>query len=272
MQSKLSNKNLTEYLNCIVDELNSKLVVERVFGEVALFLPTYTSDGVLHRDDIGYLVSFINKFGLRTEPKLSKGFIERGIGTPLIFYMEKGEINFNSQSFKYARIVVQVAVVMAKTDKEVDKKESKCIENIILNLKKITSQEKAFLLAKARYLLAIDSIHDEFYGDYVKIALNQQSTIKKLEGLSENAILKLLEVAKEIAVADGRLDYKELSFIQDIYRVLGIHARKAKKDIEEFAKSKYMLLKDTSVETIDNQIFDELDDIVGDLLLEFDEF
>ncbi len=265
---------LNEYIKCIVDELNSVSIVEKSFGDLALKLPTYTADGVLHRDDIEYLARTIGGFGLSTEPKLSLGFIERGIDAPIIFYLDKGEVHFDSSSYKYARIVVQVAVIMARADKEVDSEEVNSIDTLIWKQKGITNQEKIFLQAKAKYLLAIDGAYDEQYRDYMKIALNKQSTIKKMEGLSESAILGLLEVAKEVAVADGHLDLKELGFIQDIYRVLGVHARKAKKDIESFAKSRYIDLEKESCKTgslFDEQIFDEIDDVVGDLLADFDE-
>lgn len=275
MKIEESLDSLNDYLEGVFGELDSKPIVEKIFSELALKLPTYTSDGVLHHDDIEYLANAIDNMGLRTEPKLSHGYIERGIDAPIIFYLNKGDVNFDSMFYKYARLVVQVAVIMARADREVDSEEILSIETLIFKQKGVTNQEKMFLLAKAKYLLSIDGAYDEQYRDYVKIALSKQSTIKKIEELSDNAKLSLLEVAKEVAVADGYLDIKELKFIQEIYRLLGVHARKAKKDIEEFAKSRYITLEsvtDKMAFSFDEETIDEIDDVIGDLLSDFDEF
>ncbi len=275
MELEIISEGLEEYLQAVVTELSNSMVVVKKFDEIAIKLPSYMSDGVLHRKDIEELVKSIEFAGLSTEPKLSSGFIERGVDTPLILYLNEGVIDLTSSFYKHARLVVQVAVIMARADRDVDDEEIKSIEGLILKQKGINKHEQAALLAKAKYFLAVEGAYDEKYRDYVKLALSKESSINKMSNLSSSAKHSLLEVAKEVAIADGYLDRKELVFIQEIYRVLELPVRKAKKDIEDYAKARYVNLTtvdDKYKEYIDENVLVEIDDVLGELLSDFDGF
>ena len=270
-----TSDSLEDYIGAVSVELNTQKVVLKLFSDLSSKIPIYTGRDFLQKEELCFLAEKIEAANLCTMPKISQGNIERGIDSPLLFYPNLGEVNFDSQFYKYARLVVQISVVMARADNQVDISEAEEVERLIWRQKGIGEKERLFLLAKAKYFLAIEGAYDERYRDYVKIALSQKTTIKKMEELSDSAKRSLLEVAKEIAVADGYLDQKELNFIKDIYRIMGLSVRSAKKDVEDYAKARYINLDTASNKTIDlfeNDIFEELDDVLGDLLSDFEDF
>lgn len=272
--TELVEEALDEYLTEIVNLLSSEVVIDRSFEDVTKLIPSYEDDSVLHQNDIVYLAKKIEIHKLRTEPKLSYGLIERAADGPLIFYKDQGEINFNSNFYKFARLVTQVAVIMARADKFIADEELNIIKNIIWKLEGISNRERVFLLAKAKYLLIIDTAYDESYRDYIRIALSKENTIKKMELLSNVAKKELLEIAKDIAIADGFLHQSELAFIKEIYRVMGLSVRSAQRDVEDHAKLKFINLKHQGQQISDlfeDEVYEEIEDVLGDLLSDFED-
>jgi len=271
--NKLNEAALDEYLDEVVILLRSEIVVTRSFENVARLITSFEADSALHQNDIQFLSKKLQAHKLRTEPKLSVGFIERAIDAPLLFYKDEGEINFNSNFYKFARMVTQVAVIMARADNVIAEEELDAIEMLLWKVKGITNRERTFLLAKAKYLLIIDNAYDEQYRDYIRIALSKENTIQKMNLLSLAAKKELLEVAKDIAIADSFLHQSELAFIKELYRVMGLPVRSAKKDIEEHAKNKFINLEHESQQVSDmfeDEVFDEIEDLLGELLEDFE--
>ncbi len=263
--------DLDEYLAEIARLLDSEIIIDRSFESVARLIPTYETDSVLHQNDIKFLAKRLGTHGLRTEPKLSSGFVERAVDAPLFFYKDLGEIDFNSKLYKFARLVTQVAVIMARADHVVVEEELNTIQRIIWKIKGISHGEKVFLLAKAKYLLVIGDAYDEKYRDYIRIALSKENALEKMRLLSNTGQREILNVAKDIAIADGFLCYGELKFIKDMYHMMELPLRRARKDIEEHAENQLISLKHEGQEAdmFGGEISDEVENVLGDLFEDF---
>jgi tellurite resistance protein len=275
VESKILDETIDLFLAEVSSQLVNQVVIDKSFEDIAPLIPTYVSDSALHQEDIEYFAKKLADHSLRTEPQLSQGHIERSVDSPIIFYKDEGNINFGSKFYKYGRLVTQVAVVMARADSNVHKEELNTIKQILWSIEGISSRERVFLLAKAKYLLVINRAYDERYQDYVRIALSKENTINKMESLSDAAKKNLLEIAKDIAIADGFLHHKELLFIKEMYRVIGLSVRSAKTDIEEHARKKFITLEQESHQVSDlfeGAAFEEIDDVLGDLLADFGDF
>ena len=94
--------------------------------------------------------------------------------------------------------------------------------------------------------------------------------MERIQELNPVTAGRLLTIAKDVAIADGFIHRSELIFLQDMYRVLGLPARSARSDLETYANEKFIDLKSRGiVEYPTEDQLDEVDDLLGDLILDF---
>ena len=109
--------------------------------------------------------------------------------------------------------------------------------------------------------------------DYKKMVVDRSQLVEKIPDLSKSAANALLRVAQDIAIADGFLDRQELTFLQDIYRAFGWSVRGAKFDLKKHAETKHIDMEDySSSKLIPEAELDEFDNVLGDLLFDYDDF
>ena len=267
---------LLELLNKIQKWLEIHKFIELRFEDFTQHIPLHSGEEELSQESIKYLSNKLEEYHFESEPRIRQGFIKRKIYSPIFVYKKIGSIVSSSDNYKHGLLMVRIAVIMTKADGSIDDHERKSIENLIWDMGFLSETEKVSLFVKASYFMATDRIYDKQARQHIKIILNHDGFIEKLEDLNSSSQNTLLKVAKDIAIADGFLEKGELTLLQDMYRVMGLSARSAKTDLEKYAAKEYIDLKSkTSInnnEAISNSEFEEFDDVLGDLLIEFDVF
>ena len=268
--------SISKLIKEILATLEEKKYIELSFEDFAQFVPSYFGEEVISKDIINTISKLLKYNSLDSEPRIRQGFINRNIYSPIFIYKKNSSIDSSSDNYKHALLMVRIAVIMTKADGSIDDHERKSIDNLIWDMGFLSETEKVSLFVKASYFMATDRIYDKQARQHIKIILNHDGFIKKLEDLNPSSQKTLLKVAKDIAIADGYLEKGELSLLQDMYRVMGLSARSAKTDLERYAAKEYIDLKSktsfNNTEAISDIEFEEFDDVLGDLLMEFDDF
>lgn len=266
---------LSEFLIKIQKWLEIHKFIELRFEDFTKHIPIHSGEDDLSQESVKYLSNKLIEYHLESEPRIRQGFIKHKIYSPIFVY-KAGTIIPSSDNYKHGLLMVRVAVIMTKVDGSIDDIEIKSIEDLIWDMGFLSETEKLSLFVKASYFLATDRIYDKQERQHIKIILSHDGFIKKLADLNSSSQNTLLKVAQDIAIADGFLEKGELSLLQDMYRVMGLSARSAKTDLEKYAAKEYIDLKlKTSInntEIISDTEFEEFDDVLGDLLMEFDDF
>lgn len=267
------NKGIDGYLEMIQSKIEKEDVIELSFEDFTDYIPYYDGEFEVNKESISYLAKKLTEHYLDSEPRIRKGFVKRAIDTPILLYKGDGSLNCKSSIYRNGLLMVRIAVIMAKVDGQTADEEIKAIKKLIWDMGVLSLMEKRALYAKAIYLLSSGQKYDEHARDYVRAALDRETLIEKIPELSSGVANRILEISKEVAVADGFLERSELRFLQDIYSALGLSPRSAKPDLEKYAAEKYMDIKSRDTrDIIPEKDLDEMDDILGDLLLDFDEF
>ncbi len=174
------------------------------------------------------------KVGLSSEPRISQGFIKRSIFSPVYIYNENASLDIQAESYRYGLMMLRVAVMMAKVDGDVVETETTNIMNMIENAAFLSGYEKCALQAKAKFLLDKDLKYDDRARDYIRITLDRETFLKKIESMSRTSSFLLLNVAKQVALADGVIEKSENRLLQDMYRTLDLPARSTKSDLNKY--------------------------------------
>ena len=275
IESGEKDSNLHDFFGHILSDLGHQSVVRREFGEFAKFIPGYDGGFELNRDDLEYLSRKFECYQITSQPRVKKGFIKRGIDASIYLYRDQGAFDHNSENYRYALAMLQVAVIMARVDGVVSEEEITGVTTLLNQLKFLGERERIALHAHAHFLMqtSIGVGGGEQIRSYLKAGINKDRVIEKIRGMSHSGQKKFLEAAKEIAIADGVLDKHEVQFLQEIYRALDMPARSARTDLEKYASERYVNLKFSIDEPMahDLNAIDEIDDVLGKLLIDFDD-
>ena len=80
-----------------------------------------------------------------------------------------------------------------------------------------------------------------------------------------------MEIAKDIAIADHRIDRQERLFLYDLYRLCDIPPKNVDKDLKQHAKNKNIMLERKQITKEDvSLVIVDLDDSFEELLSEFE--
>ena len=264
---------ISDYLKQIYEQLDSQDVVELRFDNFIEFLPSYNGEDEINKESIVYLSAQFQSHSLDSEPRIRQGFIKHELESPIFIYKSVGSFDPHSNGYRNGLLMVRVAAIMACIDSVIDEEEIIIIRNLIWDMNYLSMTEKNALYAKVKYLLAIDKEFDERARDYISIFLDRDRLIEKIPELSQPVSKALLQVAQDIALADGFLERGELRLLQDIYRALGLSAHSTRTDLEKYAAEQYIDIKTRKSSSImAEEELDEIYDVLGDMLMDFDDF
>ena len=162
---------------------------------------------------------------------------------------------------------------MTLVDRNVEESEIHAIKAIIWDMHFLSSCEKKALYAKAKYIIDAGNELGTQGARHKKLLLNRDAIIERISELSSSASTVILSVAKEIAIADNKLEQSETNLLKELYRALEMNVRSVTKDLQEYAKNKNVVLKSQpkNVMITESQI-EEIEDVLGDLLFDFEDF
>ena len=244
------------------DSLNAQLraigLKLMCFGDFSELLPSYEGAVHLCKESQEELAAFFEAHSLASIPQVHRGTVVRTLSSPIVIFPDSGLTDKSSESFRYASLVTKVAAVMAKSDSVVSEEESSRVLARVDGLPYLTANQKLYLKAQSLYLLSSGTRRDLLIGKVSEASPALKSTI--------------VEVAMDIAIADGVLEEAEVGFLQDLYRAFDMDARSARKDLEKYAREHYVVLEKRSEATVhlSDSTIDEFDDVLGDLLTEFE--
>lgn len=254
------------------EALKKDVVPVRFSDVLSLLFPSelapaddFISDSELYKD----ISNLFHQNNLESFPPISKGFMKHSMNSLIFVYSSNFTESKDSELFKQAAMLVRAAVIMMVIDGESSEPEVQKIRNIIWSLNYLSLDEKKFLFAKSNFLISNTIEADVQMDKLLSYSLRRDLFLDKFYELSNEMAKEILSVVFDVAIADEYLDPAEHMFIKDMYRVLDIDARKAKKDIEDYAKSKFIILKTYSeknhIPTTNNEIddFEAIDFLEG---------
>lgn len=269
----ITMKSSPDYLDQVFERLEKKDFIKLRFENFIDYFPYYDGGEKIDKESIVFLSEQFEKQSLESEPRIRQGIMNHNIISPIFVYRNVGSCDYHSLSYRNAFLMVRMGVIMAKVDGVADDQEILKIKNLIWNMRNLSIMEKSSLYVKANYFIDAENETDGRTRNYIRIALNRDALIEKLPELSQSASNAILKVAKDIAIADGFLERGELRLLQDIYKCLGMSARSTKPDLERYAAEKYIGLQAQKKNDLMSKVeLDEIDDLLGDLLLDFDGF
>jgi len=220
-------------------------------------LDVETADGLYEFSEL------LCNHGLECFPKIVNGTvanIEKSLTAIALVIFTKGTpLQKNKEDIKYALLVAKIAAAMAKADGEVVKEEVHQIRTVINKLSFLSESEKYRVFIRAVYALRQNHSREQIFSSFSK--------------LSAKAKLQSLDIAKDIAIADHRIDRHERLFLYDLYRLCDIPPKTVDKDLKQHAKNKNVMLERNQTATAElSKAIVELDDSFEELLSEFENF
>jgi uncharacterized tellurite resistance protein B-like protein len=205
----------------------------------------------------------LSNSGLECFPKIVNGTVanvEKSLtAISLVIFTKGTPLQKNKEDIKYALLVGKIAAAMAKADGEVVKDEVNQIRADINKLSFLSESEKYRVFVRTIYALSQNHSREQIFSSFSK--------------LSVKAKLQSLEIAKDIAIADHRIDHHERLFLYDLYRLCGIPPKTVDKDLKQHANNTNVMLERKQTVTEDvSQLIVELDDSFEELLSEFENF
>lgn len=228
-------------------------------GDFASCLTEYDGGLELQPAAIHELYQYLDFFGFRWFPH-QLGNASRGLAVPLVLFLCSKPIDHGVTRFRAAALLMKACVIMTRADGVIQESELDRLFSAIRRLQYLGEDERTYIKAQALFFLQGRTRRD--------LLLN------KLCEVSPSAQDLILDCVMDVAIADGVLQKSELAFLQDIYRAFGKPARSARSDIERYAREHYVVLQNEVKTAAENEVeelaYDELDDVLGDLLGEFD--
>jgi len=263
---------INRLLENVLERLKDEQVVRHQFADLAAVIPEADDSYELEPSTVRFISESLTSHELDSEPRIRRGLVKRALDSPIIMYKSDGLKSSDSNAYKNALLLVRMAVLMAKVDGQASEEELETIKALIWNLGYLVPSQKCALYAKAMYLMDSGQKYDVRARDYVRLVLNRESIVSSLENISPTAANTMIEVAKAIAIADGFVDRSELVLLQDLYKVQGKSARSTKADLDRYAREQFVEIKQRDESTfVSNDELHEAEDILGDILLDFDD-
>ncbi|KJY95875.1 TerB family tellurite resistance protein [Pseudoalteromonas ruthenica] len=205
----------------------------------------------------------LSNSGLECFPKIVNGSVanvERSLSAISMVIFTKGTpLDKDKENIKYALLVGKIAAAMAKADGEVAKEEVNQIREDINKLSFLSESEKYRVFIRTVYATRQNYSREKIFSSFSK--------------LSVKAKLQSLEIAKDIAIADHRIERHERLFLYDLYRLCDIPPKNVDRDLKLHAKKKNVMLERKQITKEDvSQVIVDLDDSFEELLSEFENF
>jgi len=268
-------KEAEDFLATKLSILGDNDLLKLKLGDFAKFLPEEESPDSISKEAVAFLAKLFESLGVQTEPRLRKGIVQRSFSNPIFLYRCSGDFDHSTQHFKQGLLMVRLAVITALSDGDAADDELEEIKKIIWGQNIFSLPEKKSLYAKASYLMLHDYEEDERGRDYRRKFLSKTSFLEKFAELEAFHALRMLELAKDIVIADHFLDRGELKLLQEMYKIVGLSARSTESDLLKYANEKHILLETFRAkisETSGDNDNDDFGDVLGELLAEFDDF
>ncbi|RLQ20253.1 hypothetical protein DWB85_18600 [Seongchinamella sediminis] len=239
-------------------ELSANEVKLMCFGDFSGYLASYDGDVELSKESVRELANLLAQYNIASIPHIRSGANRQLLSNPLVVLEDSKSLNRTGVDFRNALLITKVAALMAKSDSVVSEGESARVLARVDTLRHITEEEKVYLKAQSLYLLSTPTRRD--------------LVLHKLAESSPTLKALVLDVAKDVAIADGVVEEAELDFLQDLYRVFDMSARSARYDIEEYAREHYVVLdkKQRIAPIIEEETVCEFEDVLEDLLSDFE--
>ena len=269
---KKETLTLEEFAKNIRLKLEEEDLVELVFDDLSNYLSSTFGSEFINSESLIYIADVFRKTGLDSEPKIRSGKIERRRHSPIFIYKSDRYQSVQTAEYKYAVLMLRMAVIMTIADGITGGAERDKLKSLIWGMEFISLSEKKSLFAKANYLLSAELYLEPKVREYMRLFLSPSLLIEKVGTMSPTSVAAILDIAMEIAISDGYLEERELSFMKNIYRELDLPVRRAKTDLENFANNRYVNLKSQKEIDIspESELYD-VEDVLGDLFLDFDE-
>ena len=264
---------MEEVLKKAILQLDIDDVVQLSLADLMYLVPETEMNYEVDEASMRAISDILKRSGLDSEPRIRNGIIKRALDSKIFLYKSDRSVLVDSSSYRNALAMVRMAVLMAKVDGKSTNEELETIRSLISNMSYLTAFQQRSLVARAMYLLDPAQKYDVRARDFVRAALNRQKIVELVENASDAAASLMIDMAKSIAIADGFIERSELKLLQDMYRARGLSARSTKTDLEKYAREEYVDLK-TREEPAQVQAdeLEEVGDILGDLLLDFDDY
>lgn len=260
---------LSKFIGTLNAELTKNDFIQMSFDDFMEFIPYYNGEYKIDEESIKYLAEYFEKFSIETEPRIRKGITKHRIDSPILLYKCTGQFDHKTVSYRNGFLVVRMAVIMALSDGVASDAELKKIKRIIWGFNFLTLTEKKALYVKANYLVLTKNHVED---NYRRIAINRIGFIAKLPEVSQSTSMMLLNVAMDIAIADGVILQAELRLLKDMYKALDMSVRSAEPDLRKYADNQFIKIRQKDEEELfDENQLDEVDDILGDLIMDFDD-
>jgi len=263
-----SDSALSKFIRTLDERLTKNDFLQMSFEDFIEFIPYYDGEYEIDGEAIEYLADYFGKLNIETEPRIRKGFTKRRIDSPILLYKCAGKFNHKTVSYRNGFLIVRMAVIMALSDGAASDVEMIKIRRIIWRLDFLTLAEKKALYVKANYFVLTKNGAEV---KYRRIAVDKVVFIEKLPEISPSISMMLVKVAKDIAIADGVIQQSELRLLKDMYKALDMSVRSAESDLKKYADDQFIEIRSINKEELfhENQL-DEVDDILGDLIMDFD--
>jgi len=266
-----NKQDLLSFIELIVKDLPEEEFLKCKFETFLPYLPSIEDSDEMSKEAITILADCFKEKGVQSEPRISRGYVKRAIESPIYIYKCSNDFDHTADNYRKALLQLRMSVVMALSDNEVAEEELASIKTMLWSIAYLSRPEKMALWVKAQYLVLSNHEIDERLRDYRKKLISQQSFIETFEELERPLALKLLTVAKDIAISDGYIEKGEVWILRKMYKALDLPTRSVEKDLIEHAKKNHVYLKNNNeeYETTTNIDDDEAMDLLGDILLDF---
>ncbi|CAH7485143.1 conserved hypothetical protein [Vibrio chagasii] len=224
---------------------------------------------VITSDGLEELSGCIQALGLDVYPKIvesSNGFSVANrqkslLGETLVFHRPHPFLDKKRPEIAKGMVTAHIAVAMAKADGVIEDEEVASLQAVI--------EAQSYLSHSEQYAIFIAGLQ------LMQRKVMRETILDKYSNLDDSLKKVVLTIAKDVAVADGRVAKQERNVLAELYRISDIPTNTVSKDLLEHAKMTGVELElRRAAPTVSDITIDEIDDIgcLDSLLEEFEEF
>ncbi|HCH2708211.1 TPA: hypothetical protein NKT40_001058 [Vibrio parahaemolyticus] len=175
----------------------------------------------------------------------------------LIFSHPHHPIDKSKRHIKRALLTARIATTMAKVDGFIEQAEIDSLRIMIYSLAYLSESDKYAIFIRGVYFLQQGFRQDDLLNSF-----------KKYEFFAQKEIL---EVAKTIAVSDGKIDSSEKFFLRHLYKACGLPTNSLASDLKLHAKKCGIEInsrreQSQTVQDIDVDEYSVLESLIDDFL------
>ncbi len=185
--------------------------------------------------ELTILSDIVRKHGLSIEPDINYQNLKMKGTDTVVLFREDYNPGILSNEYKYASLLIKVGCLISSYDGVIDQKEIDGLLRFINKNIALPDYELNRLKALVKRMLST--------------TLNLKMFQVKLKDLNEYKRKELVKFAKEIIVIDGYIDNREVSLLNNIYKLFSddneeiIDRRNTKRELMKFAKDNAIRIK-----------------------------